>query len=77
MLDSFVVNVTCVWLINAGWPHLSSLHCNTTTSLYNCICACKQAHHMREQRGKTSLVKLMGASLRINFKVPRRKGWGA
>ena len=23
----FVVNVTCDWLINVGWPRLSSLHC--------------------------------------------------
>ena len=28
--DSFVVNVTCDWLINVGWPRLSSLHCNSS-----------------------------------------------
>ena len=25
--DPFVVNVTCDWLINVGWPRLISLHC--------------------------------------------------
>ena len=25
--DFFVVNVTCDWLINVGWPRLSLLHC--------------------------------------------------
>ena len=27
--DSFVVNVTCDWLINVGCARLNSLHCNT------------------------------------------------
>ena len=30
--DSFVVDVTCDWLINVAWPRLSSLHCKTEGS---------------------------------------------
>ena len=32
--DSFVANMTCDWLINVGWPRLSSLHCNITYFLF-------------------------------------------
>ena len=47
--NSFVVNMTCDWLINVGWPWLSLLRCNLDMFFY--------------RKSRTRCQKLLGKAL--------------